>query len=118
VAFAVLAWALAFKPPGVLLKIGAMAFTGIAVLTPTGLAMYYWKKATAAGALTSIILGEIYVIGFYTKLIPASWNMGFLVVVPAALLATIALIVVSLLTRPPEQERIDKYFNLFDRVFG
>ena len=118
VAFAVLAWALAFKPPGVLLKIGAMAFTGIAVLTPTGLAMYYWKRATAAGALTSIILGEIYVIGFYTKLIPASWNMGFLVVVPAILLATIALIVVSLLTSPPEQERIDKYFNLFDRVFG
>jgi Na+/proline symporter len=97
--------------------LGAAAFTGVAVLAPTGIAAFYWKRATAAGALASILLGEAYVIGFYLNMVPKSWNFGFMPVIPAALISTAALIIVSLVTKPPENERINRYFDLFEKVF-
>jgi SSS family solute:Na+ symporter len=114
---AIVSWLLSLNPPKLLIMLGAAAFTGVAVLAPTGIAAFYWKRATAAGALASILLGEAYVIGFYLNMVPKSWNFGFMPVIPAALISTAALIIVSLVTKPPENERINRYFDLFEKVF-
>jgi SSS family solute:Na+ symporter len=117
IATAIVSWLLSLNPPKLLIMLGAAAFTGMAVLAPTGIAAFYWKRATAAGALVSILLGEAYVIGYYINLVPKSWTFGFMPVVPAAFISTVVLIIVSLATKPPESDRIKRYFDIFEKVF-
>jgi SSS family solute:Na+ symporter/sodium/proline symporter len=72
-----------------------------AAVTPSVLAVFFWKRATTAGAITSIVLGTV---------ITVAWNIAgitWLDAVYPALAASIGcLVVVSLLTPPPRPEQI------------
>jgi len=75
-------------------------------VTPALIAAMFWKRATKAGAITSILTGTVVTLGWSElKIIkdslPTSWS-GLDAVLPAILLSVIALVGVSLMTRRHE----------------
>jgi len=94
--------AIAWRPPATFLEIATQTFTGLAVLFPTVIAALYWKRATARGAITSIVVGEGLVVGYHFHLLP---DFGTLPVVPVVLVTALVLVVVSLLTQAHPQAR-------------
>jgi SSS family solute:Na+ symporter len=87
---------IAWHPPATFLEIATEAFSGLAVLFPTVLATLYWKRATAKGAVASILVGEGLVVLYHFELLP---DLGLLPVVPIVAATALILIVVSLITR-------------------
>jgi len=65
------------------------------VLFPTVVAVLYWRRVTAKGAIASILVGEGLVAAYHLQAIP---KLGTLPVVPVVAASTLALIGVSLLT--------------------
>ncbi len=89
-----------------ILKAALYAYTiyGAAV-TPAVLAVFFWKRTTTAGAVTSILLGTV---------ITVAWNLaGFEVdaVYPALGASVASLIAVSLITAPPPPEKWKPFFE-------
>ncbi len=79
---------IAIKPPGTILSIAVAAFSGLAVLFPTTIAVLYWKRVQAKACITSIIVGELLVFAFQLKWIPAAWALGFLPIIPIIFICT------------------------------
>ena len=85
-------------------------------ITPALLAAFIWKRATAAGAVASIITGMSVTL-IWTYVLP-HWG-GFLnlhpflqeLTYPAAGLSVLALIVGSLITPEPPPESLEQFFN-------
>lgn len=83
-----------------------------AAITPVVMATFFWKRVTAAAAVTSIALGTAMTI---------FWNEGarFLppylaerdAIFPALIVSVISLIAVTLVTRPPRREQIAPFFE-------
>jgi len=86
--------AIALRPWGPILEIATDTFTGLAVLFPVTLAAVYWRKTNAWAALASILFGETLVVLYHFKLLP---TFGFLPVIPVTVVATLALVIGSLL---------------------
>ena len=84
-----------------ILKAALYAYTvyGTAV-TPAVMAVFFWKRATTAGAISSIILGTVVTVG-WQLLVPD----GLDAVYPALAASVISLIVVSLATPPPDEQK-------------
>jgi len=95
VALALGGLAIAWRPPATFQAIATEAFTGLAVLLPATAAALYWARATAAGAVASILVGQGLVACYLFDLLP-TW--GTLPVVPVVVAASVALVGVSLLT--------------------
>ncbi len=87
--------AIAWRPPATFQAIATQTFTGLAVLLPATAAALYWSRATAAGAIASIVVGQALVVCYLLGLLP-TW--GTLPVIPVVLAASFALVAVSLLT--------------------
>ena len=88
-------------------------FSGFSALFPVVFAALYWKRATKEGAFASIIAALISWLYFFHL----SGYGGELVIgpgiIPAAVcfgVAAIALVLVSLLTKPPTEKTIQKFF--------
>jgi solute:Na+ symporter, SSS family len=81
-----------------------------AAITPAVLAVFFWKRTTKEGTVTSIILGTVVTIGWKQlqqhapRLLPLSADLD--AVYPALFLSVTSLIVVSLLTPAPQAEQI------------
>jgi SSS family solute:Na+ symporter/sodium/proline symporter len=76
-----------------------------AAVTPAVMAVFFWKRATAAGAVASIVLGAV---------VTVAWNwMGYELdaVYPALAASVAALIVVSLATPAPEEAKWRPFFT-------
>jgi SSS family solute:Na+ symporter len=114
------------------------AFSGFAAMAPVMIAALFWKRSTKWGALAStLFVGAILVyfgvvqnthkpndiifqFGEGEKLVKVLylhvngdlrfWN-GFMTVVPMVAGSAILMILVSLVTRPPSQATIDRYFS-------
>jgi len=105
---------IALKPVSTLVAITTSAFTGIGVLYPATLAALYWKRATKWGAISSVIVGEAVSVLLIYKILPSSFNLGSLPILPAVICALIALIGVSYLTSPPEKEVTEKFTGFLE----
>ena len=88
-------------------------FSGFAALTPLVIAALYWRRATAAGAFASVIT----VVGtWFTFFAMSGFGGEFTVmggIMPAAICwvaGALAMVVVSLATKPPAKETVDKFF--------
>jgi SSS family solute:Na+ symporter/sodium/proline symporter len=117
VVIGVLAFLLATQLKSVL-EMSFFAYTiyGVAI-TPALIAALSWKRATRAGGLTSIITGTVVCILFFilSKVLPAEkvpdgdpW--GIPLIYPALVASLASLIIVSLLTRKPKPEDLEKFF--------
>jgi SSS family solute:Na+ symporter len=107
-----------------------------AAITPVVLAAFFWKRATAAAAVTSIALGTIITVawnvfkltataaaaGAYTPgalgkvllnlwMALPEWLRARDAVFPAVFVSVLALVVVSYLTRPPRPEQVEPFFT-------
>ena len=132
----VLALVMAFILPGSVVALGTSLFFEIcaAAFLPVFLAALYWKGVTRLGAISGIVSGTFvslfwlmfvfkktavglgickFIFGVETLLPAAPWPFidVMLIAVPISALFTI---VVSLLTKPLEQEVIDKAFENID----
>lgn len=80
-----------------------------AALTPVILAAFFWRRATAAGAVVSIALGTVVTVGWDSPLVarvlpPVIAQRD--AIVPALLVSVVALVSISLLTRRPSEEQL------------
>ena len=62
---AIIGLGLAYDPPDTIFDIVSQAFTGLAVLFPTTVAVLYWDRVRANSCIISIIAGEILVVWSY-----------------------------------------------------
>jgi SSS family solute:Na+ symporter/sodium/proline symporter len=117
VVIGVLAFLLATQLKSVL-EMSFFAYTiyGVAI-TPALIAALSWKRATRAGGLTSIITGTVVCVLFFvlSKVLPADkvpdgdpW--GIPLIYPALVASLGSLVIVSLLTRKPKREDIERFF--------
>lgn len=104
------------------LEMSYFAYTiyGVAI-TPALLAALSWKRATRAGGLASIITGSVvalglYIAGFIWPSIMVPYGdpngdpFGVPLIYPAIFVSVVALIIVSLITKPPRPEEIKELF--------
>jgi len=102
VVLAILGLAIAYHPPATFVAIVTQAFTGLAVLAPTTLAVLYWPRTTAWGCVASILIGEGLLLGSRLQLLPPGWSMGFLPLVPILTLCTATILLTG--RRHPARE--------------
>lgn len=95
-------------------RLGIWSFTGYAALFPLLVAALYWRRATAAGAWASLATAAGLWLYYFARgwqtpgyTVGGSGLMPVAVILPAAALA---LVVVSLLTRPPDRAALAGFF--------
>ncbi len=83
-----------------------------AALTPVILATFYWRRATAAGAVASIAVGTFVTVFWDTGLVhshlPAVISERD-AILPALLASLLCLVIVSLLTTPPAEKQLKPF---------
>lgn len=104
---------IAKDPNSSVFGIVSFAWAGFgAAFGPVVLSALFWKRSNKQGALAGMIVGgvTVFVWKYLVRPMGGAWNIYELL--PAFILAFIAIIVVSLATAAPEKEMIDEY----DRV--
>lgn len=124
VAMVLTCYLLSLLEPGSVFALGVWCFSGFASLFPLVFAALYWKRATAAGAIASVLTaGAVWGYLFYRSgwgvgdevlLLAEVTGMQFLQgVMPVTVIlaaSAAALVLVSLVTRPPSPEVVERYF--------
>ncbi|HRX84235.1 MAG TPA: sodium:solute symporter family protein [Phycisphaerae bacterium] len=94
--------------------LGVWTFTGFASLFPLVFAALYWKRATKAGAYAAVLTTAV---TWFWLFRDAEWGRnreyhfhGVMPVVVTVLATSVALIIVSLATRPPKAETLSRFF--------
>lgn len=95
-------------------RLAVWSFTGFASLLPVVVAAIFWKRSTKVGALASITSVVVLWIYFFSK----GWqNPGYTIgdigIMPVGVMLVVsaaAMVVGSLLTRPPEDDVIHRFF--------
>lgn len=95
-------------------KLGIWSFTGFAGLFPVVVAALFWRRSTKHGAMASVFSVILLWCYFVLKgwAIP-DYTVGGTGIMPVAVLviaSSVVMIVVSLLTKPPERAVITKFF--------
>jgi SSS family solute:Na+ symporter len=104
--------------PG-LFKLGVWCFTGFAALFPTLLAALFWRRSTKQGIAAAVLS----VVAVWTYLVITQWRspdytLGDTGILPVALVlavSIVALVVGSLLTRPPDEATLALFFRRPER---
>ena len=98
-------------------------FSGFTALFPLVIAALYWRRLTAIGAISSVVAMSAAWIWMFVQSdyagkpfsFPAkAWEWpvpSFMPVVSLTVLSTVVMVVVSLVTRPPNEETIKRYFS-------
>ncbi len=99
---AIIGLILAYNPPDTIFDIVSQAFTGLAVLFPTTVAVLYWDRVKANSCIISIIVGEILVGWSYwsTKTgntIPEWFTQGFHISTPIIFITILTLWISTLI---------------------
>lgn len=74
---------------------------------PVVILSLFWKRINAAGAMAGMLTGALVVV-FWNKVVPDS---GIYEMIPGFILATLAIVVVSLITPEPKAEIVDTFDN-------
>lgn len=77
-----------------------------AAVTPSVMAVFFWRRATTAGAISSIVLGTAVTVGWQV-FGPSNIDAVY----PAVGISVAALILVSLLTPAPLPAKVDPFFS-------
>ena len=125
VSMVVLTYVLSLLLPGSVFNLGLWSFSGFTGLFPLVFAAIYWRRLTAAGAMASVIaMAGTWLALFIRSKMVGSKHYGFpekalseaigiptmLPVMTIFIASSVALVVVSLLTRPPSEETLKRYF--------
>jgi len=101
--------------PRSIFRLGVWSFTGYAALFPLVVAAVFWKRATRHGALAAVLSVAVLWVFFFVRgwTVPG-YTVGGTGVLPVALMMIVCAIVlvgVSLLTRPPGRETLERVFG-------
>ncbi|NTU89300.1 MAG: sodium/proline symporter PutP [Actinobacteria bacterium] len=101
-------------------SIVAYAWAGFgACFGPLMIASLYWRRVNFQGALAGMITGGVAVVVWRLLIKPLGGVFGVYELLPAFILASLAIIIVSLLTTPPSEEickEFDTYMDYDDAV--
>lgn len=96
-------------------RIAIWSFTGFTGLFPVVVAALFWKGSTKYGILCSIFSVILLWLYFFLRYWQTSgYTVGGTGIMPVAVIifvSSLTLIIVSLLTKPPSSETINRYFN-------
>lgn len=86
---------------GLIAVLSVASSAGLLVMVPSLIGAFFWKRGTAAGAITSIIAGGIVAAYFqFGGVQPLGWGPG----IWSGIVSLILFIVVSLFTEPPREK--------------
>jgi len=88
-----------------------------AAVTPAVMAVFFWKRANTAGAVSSIALGTIVTVGWNVAQ-GLGWKNDLDAVYPALLASVASLVVVSLVTERPEEKKWRPFFEKVTHEVG
>ena len=110
----IVTYVMSIYEPRSVFRLGAWCFSGFASLAPLTLAAIYWKRSTKWGAYTSILAAGI---SWFWLFYDSNWGQhedylvfGLLPVAPIVAASTLALILVSLVTSPPQKKTLQRFF--------
>jgi SSS family solute:Na+ symporter len=98
--------------------LGVWCFSGFGALFPLAFASIYWRRVTRAGAIACVLATTVaWVVLFYRDMIaekpPGVEELLVFGMMPAAvmfIISAVTLVVVSLMTQPPPESTMDKFF--------
>ena len=108
------AYGIALVRPGTIYAVAGVAMTGFALMVPSFAAALYWRKTTGAGVVASLSVSGVLMVVFFGTRWLAWLQMGFMPIIPLMIVNIIVLVSVSLWTRSPSHDAVDKWFDLFD----
>ncbi len=96
-------------------RLAIWSFTGFSGLFPIVVAALFWRRSTKSGVVAAIISVVLLWLYFFLRnwQIPG-YSVGGTGVMPVAVLiavSSITLVIVSLFTKPPSAQTIEKFFN-------
>lgn len=110
---ALVALILAWNPNSSVFRVVSFAWAGFgASFGPTVLFSLFWKRMNRWGALAGIVCGGAMVFIWKFLLAPLGGVLAIYELLPAFIVACVAIVVVSLLTPAPEKEITEEYESL------
>ena len=107
---AVIGIVIAWNPNSSVFKIVSFAWAGFgAVFGPVMLASLFWKRSNKYGALAGMIVGGVMVFVWKYLIAPIGGVWAIYELLPAFVLSSIAIVVVSLLTGAPDKEIVEEF---------
>ncbi|MBR1690971.1 MAG: sodium/proline symporter [Oscillibacter sp.] len=111
IAIAIVAVFLAWDPNSSVFRVVAFAWAGFgAAFGPTVLFALFWKRSNKWGALAGMIAGGVMVFVWKYVIAPMGGVLAVYELLPAFIVASVAIVVVSLATAPPDAE-VEKTFD-------
>ncbi len=96
-------------------SLGVWSLTGYTGLFPIILAALFWKRSTKEGAMAAVLLVAVLWVYFFLDSlgVPGEYSVGGTGILPVVVIvlgSSLAVVAVSLLTRPPEEAATAKFF--------
>ena len=114
VGIVVVSYLFSLAEPRSVFVLGVWCFSGFSGLFPLVFAAVYWKRVTKAGAIASILAtAATWLVLFQQSGWGANGDYLFLQMMPVAtivVVSAVVLVAVSLVTRPPDAETLERFF--------
>ncbi len=105
----------AYDENSVIFSVVSYAWAGLgASFGPLTLACLYWRRLTKEGAIAGILGGAAMVLVWHNLIKPLGGVFGIYELLPAFLFSALCIVVVSLLTKEPEQAVLDEFDHYMD----
>jgi len=114
IAVVVLCYLVSLRPPANIFDLGVWSFSGFAGLFPLVVAAVYWRRATRAGALACVLTMALTWGALFWQASRSGTHGEILIggLLPVAVIvaaSSLALVAVSMLTRPPASEHVARF---------
>ena len=107
----------AWDENSVIFNVVSYAWAGLgASFGPLTLFSLYWRRTNKAGAIAGMVTGAAMVLIWHNLIKPIGGVFGIYELLPAFLCSCIAIVVVSLLTKEPEQAVLDEFDHYMDDI--
>lgn len=114
IAIVAITYFLSLAEPRRVFTLGVWSFSGFSSLFPLVFAALYWRRLTKAGAYAGVITAfAMWCYFFYDSGFAENPHYSVFGVMPVAVMvvgSTIAMIIVSLMTSPPPEEHLERFF--------
>ena len=108
---------IAYDENSVIFTVVSYAWAGLgASFGPLTILALYWRRLTKEGAIAGMIGGAAMVLIWHNLIKPIGGVFGIYELLPAFLFSAICIVVVSLLTKAPDQEVLDEFDHYMDEA--
>jgi sodium/proline symporter len=110
IVIAILSVIIAWNPDSSVFQIVSFAWAGFgATFGPVMLSALFWKRSNKYGAMAGMLVGGVMVFVWKFALKPLGGVFQIYELLPAFILASVAIVVVSLITAKPSQEIVEEF---------